>query len=84
MFLITLIVVNTVALSHILICNTWKQEYFRLKLQALSAEHLILREKSDYEDFFVPEKEYAEQVINEADDFLKTVNRVLQERFFGF
>ena len=38
----------------------------------------MMREKSDYEDFFEPEKEDAEQVLSEVDGFLAAVKDYLK------
>ena len=34
----------------------------------------MLRERSDYEDFFEPDKDDAEKIINEIDEFVQTID----------
>ena len=60
--------------------NHVKNGDFDVSTSSIIRRASMLREKSDYEDFYEPEKEDAETVINEVEKFLSAVKRFLKEK----
>lgn len=60
--------------------NHVKNGEFDVSTSSIIRRASMMREKSDYEDFYEPQKEDAETVIKEVEEFLAAVKVFLKEK----
>ncbi len=78
---------NSDSKSHAGVITLFSQHYIKEKLVTSSFNKLIreakvVREKADYGDFFVVEREKAEKHLKQADEFLRQADELLRKLIF--